>query len=342
MDCTWPRVGIYKDRHPQEQRSKNQDSKGRHLKPPTHAAVNPHAGHRARSLRWGVLLAGMAAISTGAIFARWAMQSAGRSDWGFGLWLAAGRVTLAALAVAPAWPQTGRSPRSAWPWALGAGACLALHFVCWLSSLGYTSIAASTVLVTTTPVWVALITGVITQKFAGWIAWAGLAIALGGSAVIALSQDAGTIGSDPLLGNGLALAGALAAAGYLLLGRVAQQRGLTIGSYAALAYGSAALLLSPLVALWGGGWQTITPTTVLAIALSALVPQLIGHTSFNWLVTQMPPLWVTLAILFEPVGASSLGWVVFGEQPGMGVLLGGVIVLLGVVLVVLGGRSAQG
>ncbi|HEY9689347.1 MAG TPA: DMT family transporter, partial [Coleofasciculaceae cyanobacterium] len=296
----------------------------------------------ARSTLVWVLLAGMVAISTGAIFARWAMQSAGRSDLGFGLWLAAGRVSLAAIAVAPAWRGVVRSPRRAWPWAIGAGACLALHFVCWLTSLGYTSIAASTVLVTTTPVWVAIATGWLARRFVGWPTVAGLAIALVGSGLIAFGQGDRAIGSAPLLGNALALAGAWAAGGYLLLGRAAQARGLTIGAYAAIAYGSAAVLLGPLAGGWGGGWQTITPETLLAIALSALVPQLVGHTSFNWLVARVSPVLVTLAILFEPVGASSLGWLVFGERPGPIVLLGGAIVLVGVAVAVLAAdRPAQ-
>jgi len=289
----------------------------------------------ARSTLVGVLVAGMLAISTGAIFARWAMQSAGRSDLGFGLWLAAGRMSLAAIAVAPAWRRVAQAPRRAWPWAIGAGACLALHFVCWLSSLGYTSIAASTVLVTTTPVWVAIAMGWITRRFLGWPTVGGLAIALVGSGLIAFGQGSQAIGSDPLLGNALALAGAWAGGGYLLLGRLAQRRGLAIGAYTAIAYGSAALLLGPAAGRWGGGWQTITPETLLAIALSALVPQLVGHTSFNWLVARVSPVLVTLAILFEPVGASSLGWLVFGERPGPIVLIGGAIVLVGVALAVL-------
>jgi drug/metabolite transporter (DMT)-like permease len=288
----------------------------------------------------GVLLVGMAAISTGAIFARWAMQSAGRSDAGFGLWLAAGRVSLAAIAVAPAWRSVQAWPRVAWPWAVGAGACLAVHFVCWLASLGYTSIAASTVLVTTTPIWVALAQAIEQRRWIDGPTLGGLAVTVLGSSLISgLWGSSGPSGSAPLLGNGLALAGAVAAAAYLLLGRSAQQRGLSIGSYAALVYGVAALLLGPLALAWGGDWGGDVAQTWGAIALSALVPQLVGHTSFNWLVAHTSPLLVTLAILFEPVGASTLGWVIFGERPGPLLLLGGAIVLVGVAIVAIAHRD---
>lgn len=295
----------------------------------------------AQSVHWlGVLLVGMLAISTGAIFARWAMQAAGRSDAGFGLWLAAGRVSLAAIALAPAWRSVQMWPRAAWPWAVGAGACLAVHFVCWLASLGYTSIAASTVLVTTTPIWVALAQAIDRRRWIDGPTLLGLAITLVGSSLISgLWGSASAIGAAPLLGNGLALAGAIAAAAYLLLGRSAQQRGLSIGSYAALVYGVAALLLGPVAMIWGGDWSGDWGQTWGAIALSALVPQLIGHTSFNWLVAHTSPLLVTLAILFEPVGASTLGWVIFGERPGPLLLLGGGIVLVGVAIVAIAHRD---
>lgn len=287
-----------------------------------------------------VVVMGMVAISTGAIFARWAMQAAGRSDVGFGLWLAAGRVSLAAIAVAPAWRSVPTWPRSAWPWAVGAGACLAVHFVCWLASLGYTSIAASTVLVTTTPIWVALAQAIERRRWIDGPTLGGLAVTVLGSSLISgLWGTTGSSGSAPLLGNGLALAGAVAAAAYLLLGRSAQQRGLSIGSYAALVYGVAALLLGPVAVVWGGSWSGDWVQTWGAIALSALVPQLIGHTSFNWLVAHTSPLLVTLAILFEPVGASTLGWVIFGERPGPLLLFGGGIVLVGVAIVAIAHRE---
>ncbi|WP_330359400.1 hypothetical protein [Moorena bouillonii] len=113
-------------------------------------------------LRWQVglvFLAGVLAISTSAIFVRLAIASAGVSGVGFSLFVAGSRLTIASMLLLPAWRNLRQAQLG--PGALvygsGAGVCLALHFVAWITSLSFTSIAASTTLVTTTPIWVALV-----------------------------------------------------------------------------------------------------------------------------------------------------------------------------------------
>lgn len=130
----------------------------------------------------------------------------------------------------------------------------------------------------------------------------------------------------------------MAASCYFLLGREAQRRGLSTWAYVRVAYTAAALLLLPLPYLFGGGYGGYPLEVYAYLLLMALLPQLVGHTSFNWATRHIPPVLVTLAILFEPVGASLLAYFLFGELPGSRVLLGALILLVGVALAVVGGR----
>ncbi|HGY10656.1 MAG TPA: DMT family transporter, partial [Oceanithermus profundus] len=130
--------------------------------------------------------------------------------------------------------------------------------------------------------------------------------------------------------------GAWTVSGYFLLGREAQRRGLSIGQYVAVAYATAAAVLLPLPALFGTpytGWPLAFYGYALAMALTS---QLIGHTSFNWAVRWVPPVMVTLAILFEPLGSGFLAYLFFGEVPAPLVFVGAAVLLAGVGVAVLG------
>lgn len=214
---------------------------------------------------------------------------------------------------------------------VAAGFFLAVHFASWLSSFAFTTVAASVTIVTTLPLWVALI---------GWAmgirptrgVFIGLGIAFAGGVTIGFGDLAG--GSAPLLGDGLALIGAWSAAGYFLLGRSAQKRGLPTMTYALLVNFFAGLFLLPLPWAFGASyfdWPTATWAWILAMAL---VPQLVGHGGLNWANRHLDPTVVSTVTLLEPVGASILAAVIFGEIPGAGVLIGAPILLLGVALVV--------
>lgn len=290
-----------------------------------------------------VLTAGVLAISTGAIFARLAMATAGQSGLGFSLVLAAARLSIASLLLIPTWRrfQHNRPTRPALIYAIAAGLCLALHFAAWITSLSYTSIAASVALVTTNPVWVSLLLWVWQGIRPGRITSLGIAIALGGGLVVALSGAGSSHpGSAPLWGNFLALLGSWLVSLYFLLGREAQDRGLGLGRYLAIANATAAIALLPLPALLGTPYTGYDLPVYGYMLLTALVPQLIGHTSFNWAMGQISPVFVTLAILFEPVGSSVLGYWIFGEIPGIGVAIGALVLIIGVAIAVWGDRRS--
>jgi drug/metabolite transporter (DMT)-like permease len=230
--------------------------------------------------------------------------------------------------------------RKALLWAIAAGITLSVHFATWITSLSFTSIAASTTIVTTNPIWVTLLSWLWWNEKPKALTLIGIAIALSGGFCIAIG-DAGSLtgGSNPLLGDALALFGAWSASLYLLLGKQAQASGLSIANYSAIAYTTAALLLLPLPFFFGLNYWSYPPEIYVYLFGMAVFSQVLGHTSFNWAVRFISPTFVTLAILFEPVSASILGFFVFGEVPSFLVLVGAIILLVGSAIAILGGKT---
>jgi drug/metabolite transporter (DMT)-like permease len=286
-----------------------------------------------------VLAAGVLAISFGSILVRLATAAAGFESPGLSLVISALRLTAASLLLLPAWRalRETRLERGAWAYAVLAGVLLAVHFATWITSISLTSIAVSTTLVNTNPLWVALIAWLWLGQRPSALTLTGIAVAFAGGVVIALGGSSNP-GHNPALGNLLALLGALAASCYFLLGREAQRRGFGIGLYAVVAYSTAAAVLLLLPPLFQSGFTGYPPMFYLWVLLMALIPQLVGHTSFNWAVRWINPVIVTLVILLEPIGASLLAFALFGELPGAQVLTGALVMLSGVVLAVLGNR----
>mgnify|MGYP001827366004 FL=1 len=221
------------------------------------------------------LIFGMAAVSTGAIFARLADAPP--------LVIAAYRVGLAALVITPIAlvkaPRELRSlSRNDLLFCVLSGLFLALHFATWITSLSYTSVANSVVLVNTNPLWVALASPFITKERIRPVVATGIVISVTGGAIIGAGDFAA--GGKALLGDGLALAGSLCAAGYLLLGRNLRRK-LSLLTYIFLCYGSAALILWLVVLMARMPISGFSSETYACFVSMALITQLIGHTSFN-------------------------------------------------------------
>ncbi|MBF2026054.1 MAG: DMT family transporter [Oscillatoriales cyanobacterium C42_A2020_001] len=286
--------------------------------------------------RLGLTLAsGILAVSTSAPLVRLAMAAAMTQTVSFSFVLAALRLSFAAVMLLPAWRSVAHSKPTpvAIGYAIAAGITLAIHFATWITSLTFTSIAASTALVTTNPVWVALLSWVWLGEKPTRRVLLGTGIALIGGLLIGLGgTDPSATGSHPLLGDGLALVGAWMVSLYFLLGREAQRNGLSLSSYVAIAYSVAAIALLPLPLLTGTSYTGYSSVVYGYIVLTALLPQIVGHTSFNWAVRWMSPTVVTLAILFEPVLASLMGFVLFKEIPDESVLTGALVLLIGVAI----------
>jgi len=287
-----------------------------------------------RFSRLGVLLLGILAVSTASIFIRYAQPGAPS------LTIAAGRLTLAALVLAPVAlarhrPALARLTARQLGLALLAGAFLAAHFALWIASLERTTVASSVVLVTTTPLWVGLLAPVVLREPLTRRVASGILLALAGGVLVGLG-DAGPIGAAPragaLLGDFLALAGAWMMAGNLMVGR-RLRADLGLVPYVTLVYGAAAVILLAAMAITGRSFLCLSPMTCLWIALLALVPQLLGHTSFNWALRYLPASLVAVALLGEPVGSSALAWVLLREVPGPVTLLGALVILAGIAVV---------
>lgn len=210
---------------------------------------------------------------------------------------------------------------------VGAGVLLALHFATWISSLSFTTVAASAVLVTMQVVFVAA---------GGWLFFreripragaVGIALALAGSIVIS-GGDFG-VSTRAFLGDLLALAGAVFAAGYLLAGRVLRQR-FSLLAYAVVVYGSCAALLVPAMLVSGVEFAGFPAVTWLYLLCIAVGPQILGHTTFNFLLRDVDATVVAVAIMGEPIGASLLALALFAEVPPLTAIVGGALVLAGI------------
>jgi drug/metabolite transporter (DMT)-like permease len=278
------------------------------------------------------LVSGVLAVSTGAILVRLAEAPA--------LVIAAYRVGLASVLLIPlaCW-QARRElralSRSDYLLALLAGLFLALHFATWISSLDYTSVATSVVLVNTNPLWVGLLTPLISKEGVSWLTRLGIVVSVVGGIIIGLGDVA--LGGQALWGDVLALLGSLCAALYLLLGR-ALRRQLSLLAYIMVCYGSAAVILWVMVLalrLPITGFSGQTYTMFLAMAV---VPQLIGHSSYNWALRWFSASLIAVSLLGEPIGSTVLAYLLLGEGLTWPKVLGGGLILAAIYLAARGER----
>ena len=225
-----------------------------------------------------------------------------------------------------------------WGLILLSGFFLAVHFASWITSLTYTSIASSVVIVTSTPLWVALFSPVLLkEQIPQRVKW-GLAIAMIGAVLVGSASflESGTIGSifsgyGTLWGQFLALIGALTVAGYFIIGRRMRQQ-ISLLTYTFLVYGSAALILLLLVAFYRLPMGGYSASIYLLFIAMAVFPQLLGHSTFNWALKYVPVSVVSIVTLGEPIGATILAYFLLNESPHILEIVGGGILLTGIVL----------
>jgi drug/metabolite transporter (DMT)-like permease len=214
-----------------------------------------------------------------------------------------------------------------------SGVALGCHFAAWVSSLSYTSIAASAVLVQTMPVWVALAGPLIGERTSrrGWL---GISVALAGTVVIAFGSDAVGAHANPLLGDALALIGAMFAAAYFVIGRQVR-REISFVAYSACVDVVAAACLAAAMLVSGTPFAGFPAEAWVLFAAMTAGPQFLGHTVFNHLLGELRASVVAVALLAEPIGSTLLAVVIFEERPGAAVVVGAAIVLAGVAMTVL-------
>jgi len=285
----------------------------------------------ARVLPFLVLGFGVAVVSFAAILIRFAHAEGAPS-----LAIAAIRLIVAAVVLAPfAWLRAGgemlRLGRRELGLCMLSGLLLALHFWAWITSLEHTSVASSTALVTTNPLWVAAASAILLRERPGKAAIAGIALTLAGSVLVFTADASRATNPDsiPMFGNALALVGAMAASGYLLVGRALRAR-VSLTAYIWLAYSAAAILLLAAAMTTGISFGSLPGSAWVFMVALALGPQLIGHTTFNWALRQLTATFVAVAILGEPVGSALLAYFFFGEQFSALQFAGFVLLLSGI------------
>ncbi len=284
------------------------------------ADSTPHSGER---LGWPILAAGILAASSASVLIRLAQAP----PLAVGAW----RLVLAGVLLAPfAW----RASLAGWRelpakdrWLLGAsGLALAAHFAAWISSLTYTTVASSVILVSSSPIMIAVASHWLLDERVGGGTVVAIALAIVGSAVVGYG-DLGLAG-QALWGNALALLGAAAVSVYMLLGRRLRRR-LSTWAYVWPCYSIAGLALVALCLVTRQPLVGYPSATYLWLAALAVGPQIIGHSAFNWAVRHVPPVFVSVAMLGEPVGATLLAWAILGEEPGLLAIVGGLLILAG-------------
>lgn len=271
-----------------------------------------------------ILLVGVVSVSFASIFIRLAEAPP--------LVIAAYRLTIASLVLIPI---TSRKSMKSLKKLSGhdvfmillASLFIALHFGLWITSLSYTSIASSVILVTSHPAFVAVLSYFLWSERLNKLTIGGIVVALIG--IVLINYGGFAFGSRAIFGDLLALVAAFAMGAYLIIGKQLRAR-IEILLYLTLIYSGAAVILLLAAVGFGHSFTGYSPMTYLMMVLLAIVPQLIGHSCLNLAVRLIPVTFVSVAILGEPIGATTLGYFILGEAPTLSEIAGGLLILAGI------------
>ena len=288
-----------------------------------------------------ISLLGILFVSTASIFIRFAQAEASS------IAIAAARLLIASIVLVPIAltrhrDQLRKLTGKDWLKGILSGVFLALHFAVWISSLEYTSVASSVVLVTTTPLWVAMLSPLVLKESIKLSVVIGLIISMIGGVLVGLSnmcefQDGALICQNlqitgrVMLGNLMALFGAWMAAGYMLIGRQLRKKLNTI-AYTAIVYGVAALILLILVFIRKEPVVSYSWGTYAFLLALGIIPQLLGHTILNWALKYLSAAFVSITLLGEPIGTIVLALIFLRESPTLFEGAGAVLILSGILI----------
>jgi drug/metabolite transporter (DMT)-like permease len=290
--------------------------------------------------RWrayAILGCGVVAVSWSAILVREADAPA-LVIASYRLILAA--VPMGALALWRSFPRKDRAPepittKAIWPLALSAG-FLAAHFAFWIASLQHTSVVTAVVLMAMQPLIVGLASPLLLREPVHRQVWFALAVALAG--VVTMGIAHANEGFGELQGDLYAILGGFFAACYLLVGRSVRVETSWL-RYVGVVYPITAVFLFAVTLVARDPLTGYSAKTLVMIALMALGPQLIGHSSINWSLGYLPVMLVAMAILVEPIGATTLAALILHEYPSAPEMAGALLVLVGVYLALRGDQA---
>lgn len=301
-----------------------------------------------------LLIVAVFAVSTASLLIRYALEEASA------LMIAVYRLSFSALISLLLWLLGSARNREARKLALSpaklaliglSGLFLALHFLCWISSLSMITVSSSVVLVTTTPIWVGLFAKFVLRERLNPLFFWGIALALLGALAIGGGELCvfveGTLScnvlSNFLAGNKawgllLALAGAWMGAGYILIGRRLSSELGTL-PYTSMVYTVSALILIALALFRGENFFHYSGKIWFLFLALALVPHLLGHSLFNYSLKHFSAPLVSTAMLGEPIGYTLLAFLLLNESPSLFEVSGGLLILGGILLALLPAKN---
>ncbi|SOC41264.1 DMT family transporter [Ureibacillus acetophenoni] len=216
-----------------------------------------------------------------------------------------------------------------WLFSSIAGIFLAFHFILWFESLNYTSVASSTVLVTLQPLFAIVGTYFFFKEpLSAKTIISGL-IAIIGSFLISWGDF--QVSGVALYGDMLALIACALITAYLLFGQEVRKR-ISLITYTMVVYTISTVVLFFYVLLKGESFGPYSTMNWVLFLLLAIVPNLLGHTLFNWAIKWVSTNVISIAVLFEPIGAAILAYYIFSEKLMPSQIVGGIIVLLGITM----------
>lgn len=260
--------------------------------------------------------------------------------------IAAWRTTFVALLLAPAAAvkasgELVRMSRRDWALVVASGVLLGFHFIAWIVSVQLTTVAAASVLVTTSPLWIAVFGALGFGARADRRTLLAVGLGVAGAALVGLGGAVG--GPAPAgaaVGNALALGAAALVSVYYLVGQGVRQRASFLAFFAPV---NAVAALTALLACWVSGTSLALPPETVALCFAMAVgPGLVGHGSFASALRHVPASTLSLLSLAEPVLASAMAVVLFGEMPAGLALAGMAGVLVSIAVVVTARRPTTG
>jgi drug/metabolite transporter (DMT)-like permease len=229
----------------------------------------------------------------------------------------------------PASQRTPFSGKDGFLFAL-AGICLGLHFTLWTASLSFTSVASASVLVCIHPIILIIAERLIFKfRFATGV-WLGVVTAFAGSAMLGLTDQTSSIGSNPVLGNTMAFLAAAAFVVYILIGQELRKKAGWL-EYIFPVYTWSAVFCVVIFIAAGFPMGEGTSFWIASLAL-AFGPQLIGHGAMNYAVKYIQPTMLSMSILVEPILATIAAIILFSEIPPVASVVAMVIIAGGLIV----------
>lgn len=210
-----------------------------------------------------------------------------------------------------------------------AGIFLSFHFILWFESLNYTSVASSTVLVTLQPLFAFIGGFLFFKERYSIVAIISALIAIAGSFIIGWGDF--QYSGFALFGDLLALFACALITGYLMFGQAVRKRVSSV-TYTFAVYGISSVVLFIYVLLVNEPFLDYSAKDWTCFIMLALIPNLFGHSLFNWSLKWVSTTVISMAILFEPVGASIMAYFILDEKLMPAQIFGGLIVIGGLLL----------